>query len=102
MSRVALTDGSHRWFDPDKAQRWEDGVRFDGHNHVSLATGSQWEHETLYRTPGGSWIIRHTSQRQGSSPSVREVGAEEAVEWLIRNDHDVPLELSEAAAASEL
>ena len=102
MNRKVLTDGSGRWFDADKAASWEEGTRWNGNNHVSLATGSQWEHEMLYRTVGGIYVIRHWSQWQGSTPSLEEISADDAARWLSRNNHEPPKALNDAYAALEI
>ena len=87
MSRIVLTDGSGRWFDDAKAKRWEEETRWNGNNHVSKATGSQWEHETLYRTAGGIYVVHHSSQWQGSTDTIEEVTASDAAKWLSTNDY---------------
>jgi hypothetical protein len=88
MHRVALPDG--RFFDADKAQCFEEGTRFDGNNHVSLATGSQWDHEKLYLTAGGVWVVVPSSQREGRNPEPTIIDADEAARWIVRNEQDVP------------
>ena len=46
------------WFDRDAAKgRYDEDTRWDGSNHVSVATGSQWDHEMLYRTPQDRWVL---------------------------------------------
>ena len=45
MRRQATTDGSGSWFDLDKAESFEEETQWNGNNHISKATGSQWEHE---------------------------------------------------------
>lgn len=102
MGRIALTDGSGRWFDPSKAQSFEEDTRWNGNNHISCATGSQWEHETLYRTPSGRWILERTSQWQGSLPSWEEISAQRAAEWLSINGHDPIPEVAAEYAALEV
>ena len=87
MSRIVLTDGSGRWFNDAKAKRWEEETRWNGNNHVSKATGSQWEHETLYRTAGGIYVVHHSSQWQGSTDTIEEVTANDAAKWLSTNDY---------------
>jgi len=88
-NRIVLTDGSGRYFDADKAQSWDEGTRWDGRNHISKASGSQWEHEALYRTEGGVYVLHHWSQWQGSNESYEEVTAEEAAAWLSKNEHTI-------------
>lgn len=85
MKRRVLDDG--RWFDLEKAERFEEGTRWNGNNHISLATGSQWDHEVLYRTKSGRWILHRWSQWQGSGKSYREIGNDTAARWLVANEY---------------
>ena len=85
VNRITLADG--RWFDRNAAQSWEEATRWDGRNHISCATGSQWEHERLYRTPGGIYVLHAWSQWQGSTESYTEIPAERAARWLSKNAH---------------
>lgn len=88
MKRIALTDGSGRWFDAEKAERFEEARFFDGTNLRSKATGEKWDHEELYRTAGGRWILHHWSQWAGSVDSWREISPAAAAAWLVRNEYD--------------
>ncbi len=82
------------WFDVDRAQQWNEGTRWNGRNHISLATGSQWNHQRLYRTRKGRWVVYHWSQWQGSCDSYEEVTSAQAAQWFARNEYDdVPEEL---------
>ena len=85
MARQTLTDGSGVWFDTKAAVCFGEETRWDGRNHISVATGSQWEHEDLYYTKSGKWVLHHWSQWQGSAPSWAEVTEAEAVRWLSVN-----------------
>jgi hypothetical protein len=76
---------------------WNEATRWDGHNHISIATGSQWEHETLYRSRKGRYYIERTSQWQGSSPSAQWVSLEVATVWLLANGEELPDDLAELA-----
>jgi hypothetical protein len=76
------------WFDRDAADRYSEATDWDGHNHISRATRSQWDHETLYRTTGGRWILNAWSRRQGSLETFEFVTAEDAKTWLLANEHD--------------
>ena len=100
MNRINLPDG--RWFDADAAERWDESSRWDGSNKISLATGSQWDHERLYQTSSGHWIIVPWSQYQGRNPEAHVISAEEAARWLVRNEHELPEELEAEGAALEL
>jgi hypothetical protein len=87
MGRIVLTDGTGRWFDTDKAQSWEEGTRWDGHNHVSLCA-ERHGHERLFRTEGGIYVLHHWSQWQGTRETYEEITAKEAARWLSTNEHD--------------
>jgi hypothetical protein len=86
--RIALTDGSGRWFSKDSAEYWKEDTIHDGRNWISKATGSQWEHEGLYRTKGGRFILNHWSNWQGSSETYEEISNEDAAIWFSKNDLD--------------
>jgi len=87
MNRININDGTGRWFDADKAKLFDEARSWNGQNHISQATGSQWEHEELYRTAGGVWILHDWSQWQGSSPIWTIVDDATATRWLAENDH---------------
>src|SRR5690606_26064843 len=59
MARVNVIDPETRelvgWFDDEKAERFAEDRDWNGSNWISVATGSQWHHEELYRTAGGRW-----------------------------------------------
>ena len=98
MKRQALTDGSGRWFDVDSVEEFTEDTRWDGHNRSSCATGSQWEHETLYRTKGGLWVLHHWSQWQGTQATWVVYTAERAAVWLSLNGYDHPAVATQMAA----
>ncbi len=85
--RVALTDGSGHWFDRDSAVKFDEDTWWNGSNRISRATGSQWNHETLYYTASGRWILRCWSQCEGTPATVEAVDQAEAVQWLASNAH---------------
>lgn len=82
-NRTALTDGSNRWFNEKSAIVFQEDKWFNGRNMISKATGDQWEHEQLYYTKGGSWVLNHWSQWQGSEESYTAIDESEAIHWLI-------------------
>lgn len=86
MSRITLTDGSGRYFDDSSAVKFDEQTRFDGRNHISVPTGSQWEHEALYYTKSGRWVLNSWSQWQGGPNDYAEVGEAEAIRWLSANE----------------
>ena len=94
MQRIALTDGSNSWFDLDRADGYRESTHWDGNNHISDATGSQWDHEVLYRTATGRYVLHYWSQYQGHPEGYRAVEDQAAYDWLVRCGHedDVPQE----------
>ena len=102
MNRIALTDGTSRWFDAEKAEEWDEDSRWDGNNHISIATGSQWHHERLYRTAGGVWILHSSSNYQDSIDEYDEIEDEAAAKWLVVNGHDHHKACAEEFAALEI
>lgn len=92
MSRYRMDDGTI--VDTSKCARyWDEETDWDGKNHISRATGTQWDHETLYRSRKGRYYIEHTSQWQGSRPHVEWVSNEEAARWLLLMEHELPPDL---------
>jgi hypothetical protein len=76
---------------PENAvEKWGEETDWDGDNHISRATGSQWNHQTLYKTRKGRYWVEHESQWQGSRPHAEWVSEQEAARWLILMDHDLP------------
>jgi len=76
------------WFDRAKAEEFAEATRWDGSNHISLATGSQWDHQELYHTAGGRWVLHSWSQWQGRPERYRFVDDDAAREWLLANGED--------------
>ncbi len=86
MARYSMQDGSV--VDTENAKvRWNERSVWTFSTYVSKATGSEWEHETLYRGPRGQYYVEHTSEWQGSSPEADWVTPEEASHWLLANDY---------------
>ena len=80
--------------DTDNASKsYEEATYWDGHNNISKATGSQWEHETLYRSRKGRYYVVRTSQWQGSKDAAEFVSPEEATRWILGNEGEVPADL---------
>lgn len=96
MPRINVpTPGSDRtgWFDPDKAiETIENTYRWDGNNNVSVVSGDKFAHETLYRTPGGRWVLERTSQWQNVADEYRFLDDDEAKDWLTRDGDDEVIE----------
>lgn len=85
--------------DTDKAvASWQEDSDWNGSNHISRATGSQWEHETLHKSSKGRYYIEYWSQWQGSMPGARFVSNEEAAKWLMNNNKELPSDLAQLEA----
>lgn len=78
---------------------YDERTQWDGRNHVSMATGDQWTHETLVRTRRGRYYLVHESQWQGSLPYATTITEERAARWLVRCDY-VPSEIHHPALAA--
>jgi hypothetical protein len=85
--KIALTDGSG-WFDLSTSISFSEDAYWDGSNMISAATGSQWEHEHLYWTRRGSWILACSSQWQGATDTYQKIDLHRAVRWLVSNGHE--------------
>jgi len=94
MSRYRMSDGTI--VDTDNASKeFCEDTAWDGRNMISCVTGSQWAHQTLYRSRKGRYYVEHTSQWEGTRPSAEWVSNEEALRWLLVNNYDktIPEEL---------
>lgn len=92
MAKYRMDDGTV--VDTNKAQQnWGEESDWDGSNHISRATGSQWHHETLYKSRKGRYYVEHTSNWQGSRPHVEWVSPEEATRWLLLMGYKLPEDL---------
>lgn len=100
MARQAIDNGS--WFDLDKATVFMEATRWNGNNRISVNTNSQWAHEALYRTAKGSFVLNSYSAYQGSQETWEVIDDQSAVDWLIRNERDVPKDLQHLEAVNEV
>ena len=89
MNRQSIDGGG--WIDLDTAKKFIEDRNWDGHNMISAATGSQWQHETLYRSVGGVYVLHTWSQCQGSQDTWQRISMNDAVEWLLQNDYEPEL-----------
>ena len=75
-------------------QSWEEATYHDGNNFISKATGTQWDHETLYCSRRGRYWVEHTSQWQGRMPRAEWISNHSAAQWLLANGHELPKDLA--------
>ena len=93
MTRIKITCPDRRetlgWFNPDAPGciTFVEDRNFNGSNWISVATGSQWSHESLTLTAKTRrWVICEWSQWQGSTEIHRFASEPEAFRWLLAND----------------
>lgn len=70
--------------------RCEERTTWNGNNHISMSTGSQWDHQRLNvrRHNGGLLMILEIwSQWQGSTPRNKEISIDSAKQWLAKNEY---------------
>lgn len=76
------------WFNRDTAEKFDESTHWDGNNHISDATGTQWDHEVLYRTAGGRWVLHGWSQWIGRGETYEFVSEDRAKTWLLSQHED--------------
>lgn len=82
--------------DTSKASRcWSEDTYFDGRDQISVNTGSEWEHQTLYRSRKGRYYIVSSSAWQGTARTAEWVSPQEATRWLLLNKEELPADLKE-------
>jgi hypothetical protein len=98
MARYRMDDGVI--VDTKRAtEHWDEKTRWNGNNHISVNTGSQWAHQRLYRSAKGRYWIECWSQWQGSLPYARWLDRAETAKWLLLNECDVPEDLADVLEA---
>lgn len=106
--RIAITENGQKtgkWFDVSKAEKFNEETYWNGNNHISKVTGSQWYHEVIYQTSGGVFIKNCWSNYQGSVETYEIISKEEAAEWFVINEYDddmIPDIFSEKIKALEV
>lgn len=91
--RIALRDKdgnwSGLWFDLKHSSVFQEVMFHDGHNNISRATGSEWDHQTVFKTRLGNWVLKSWSQRSGSEPVWEIMPVEDAFIWFLINGRDI-------------
>lgn len=81
---------------------WKESTWCDGRNNFSRATGSQWEHQRLYRSRRGRYYLVSWSDWSGEMSSAEWVSEREAARWLLAvaelSVEELPEDLREHAA----
>jgi hypothetical protein len=100
MATYRMTDGTILKTENAKAS-WEEATYWDGNNHCSVNTRSQWDHQKLYQSRKGRFWLECWSQWQGSVARAEWVSEHEAVRWLLANEHGLPKSLEALRAEIE-
>ena len=99
MKRISL--GGTSWFDYDSAITFDEDSNWEGRNHISKATGSQWDHETLLFTRKGKWVLNSYGSSCGQYDDYTVISEAKAIEWIVQNNRvnelvdPLPSEVSE-------
>ena len=100
MAKFKIDDGLI--LNTEKAVKsWNEDTRWNGNNHISVQTGSQWIHETLYKSSKGKYYKVHDSQYQGDLSYATILTDEEAATWLLSNGDELPEDLMNLEAELE-
>ena len=89
MATYRMSDGTVVKVE-NAVQAWNEDMRWDGSNHISVATGSQWSHQKLHCSRKGRYWLECWSNYQGSAPHAEWVSNQEATRWLLANDESLP------------
>jgi hypothetical protein len=94
MIRAAIKNMQGHWFDVEKAIKFEEESWHNGNNYISKATESQLNHENLFFTATGKWVINKYSQYQNQLESYEVITEDEAVVWFLKQEMDLPEQLA--------
>ncbi|MCP1393276.1 MAG: hypothetical protein J5I35_11065 [Methanothrix harundinacea] len=82
-------------FDTERAgAKWPEAADWNGSNHISRNSGTQWGHEALYISQKGRYYVVRSSDYQGSQDEMEILSPREAAGWLVLNDHPLPEDLA--------
>jgi hypothetical protein len=95
MKRISLTSEESKglWFDVEKAEKYNEKDYWDGRNYISRATGSQWDHEMIFITKSGKFILNTYSQWQGKVETFEIISKDHAAIWFASQgfaDDEIP------------
>jgi len=76
-------------------ESWTEDTWWNGSNHISRATGSQWSHQRLYRSRRGRYWLEYWSDYEGTTPHAEWVSPQEAARWLLSQDEALPDDLQQ-------
>src|SRR5437016_2404935 len=88
MRKITLTDNSGRWFDLEATRRFDESTAYAGDGvDVSRQTGNSWEHETLFLTTNGMFVLHCLNDRNPTLASFTEYPPDKAIPWLLANGY---------------
>jgi hypothetical protein len=76
------------WFDANKARLFNEDKWWNGSNHVSVNTASEHDHQWLYRTAGGRWVLCQSSAWVDRQTICTFLDDRAALDWLLLNRED--------------
>lgn len=79
------------WYDPKACEKYEESQHWDDQNMVS-DVADRYDHQILYRTRGGRWVLHEWSQWAGRRATDQFVSDDQAREWLLICGHDGAVE----------
>ena len=103
FSRIHLHNGS--WFCPETSQCFGEKTFFDGSNEISVCTNSECQHQCLYLTIKGNWVLHHWNAKCIQQMRYCVITIQEARDWFVLNNypiHEIPEMFHEAIADMEL
>ena len=77
---------SSGWFDVENSVKFAEATYWDGDHFISRETGSRWDHQELFRTSHGNWVLHSWSAYESVRNRFRCICESEAIQWLTRND----------------
>lgn len=90
MAKQAITNGKGQWFNIDMAKQFKEDTYWDGNNNISKVTDSQFDHEYLYLTKSGKWVLNKWSDYLGSKETYEIISEEDAVIWFLEQSLELP------------
>jgi len=93
MATYRMEDGSILKTE-NAVKSWDEDTWWNGHNHISKATETQWDHQRLHKSRKGRYWLECWSQMQGVKNRAEWQSPEDATRWLLLNDHELPEDLA--------
>jgi hypothetical protein len=83
------------WFESTKADRWSD------RDYNGNGSGGTGRGQAVWHTAQGKWVLENWTAWQNESNTYAYITADEAREWLLRNDEDEAVKANFGEVAEE-